>query len=198
MKKTTFLIAVALIFLSFAGINWMRYPYYFNGGIKVGVMPSTGVNKAGSKLILIDSITTDNTTTPTLFKFYRGATQLIPDIPASGFDNAADLFAPKYLSDTIAVTSSRNLALTDGSKWLACTKSTELRLRIPADSTVNFPIGTVINVSMDGAGIIHFIAGTGVVIESPKDSVCFNTQWDAGTLVKRAANKWRLIGPQTD
>ena len=51
---------------------------------------------------------------------------------------------------------------------------------------------------MDGAGEVKFTKGTGVVFQSQKDSVCINTKWGVATIVKRAANKWRIFGAILD
>lgn len=202
MKNTIKQLLVILVIgtlLSFQTINWFRYAFYFNGGIKVGNVPSTGTNKTGSKLILIDSITTDNTTTPTGYAVIGHAGDTLnPIFSNAGYVDLGTVFVKLLITDTLHVTTGRNLLLTDAGKWISATNATESRIRIPADTTVNFPIGTVINVSMDGTGLVHFIKGTGVIFQSEKDSVCINTQYGVATLVKRAVNKWRLFGSITD
>lgn len=86
---------ISMIFLGLlivAGLsaqyNSVVNKYLFYGGLKIGKTTLTGTkpnwaNKTGSLLVPIDSGTTNNVSTPTLIKFYSGATQLNPDIPAA-------------------------------------------------------------------------------------------------------------------
>jgi hypothetical protein len=117
---------------------------------------------------------------------------------ASNSVDGSTIYAPKYITDTVSLTTGKALKLTDDGKWISITASNKVNIRVPADTAYNLPIGTVINFSMDGAGMVCFTKGTGVVFQSEKDSVCINTRYGVATLVKRAANKWRLFGSLTD
>jgi hypothetical protein len=118
--------------------------------------------------------------------------------------NAIDgstVYAPLYITDTVSITRATRLttlALTDAGHWLSANSGLEVRITIPLNSSVAFPIGTVINMSMDSTAIVHVLAASGVRIQAEKDSVCINTRWGVATLVKRATNVWRLFGSITD
>jgi hypothetical protein len=67
---------------------------------------------------------------------------------------------------------------------------------IPADSVVNFPIGTTIDILQSGTGQTTVLAGTGVVLNfTPGQKLRF--QWSMATILKRDANTWLLFGDLT-
>jgi len=202
MKKLIPLLIISLILILALAVpqsNWRRYLFAMHGGIKVGnTIEETTTNKTGSLVLKIDSIATDNTGSPTNYRVMNGGDTLNPVFSTATRLRGTTLYAPKYITDTLNLTNGRNLVLADAGRWLSSVKGTEARIRVPADTTVNFPVGTVINVSMDGAGLVHFTKGTGVFFLSEKDSVCINTKWGVATLVKRASNRWRIFGSLTD
>jgi hypothetical protein len=110
MKRIIVILITMLITVSLSaqGENKTRYKALFYEGIKEGQTSLTTVggrlipafaNKAGSLLLLRDSITTDNVTTPTKFKVYSKGVQLEADIPASAQEDAATIVPLN--SDTI-------------------------------------------------------------------------------------------------
>jgi hypothetical protein len=66
-------------------------------------------------------------------------------------------------------------------------------ITIPADSTLNFPIGTSIDVLQTGTGAVSVAAGAGVTLNATP-GLTLRTQWSTATLMKRAANTWVLYG----
>lgn len=69
-------------------------------------------------------------------------------------------------------------------------------ITIPPNSSVAFPVGSVIEVVRIGAGLPTFAAGAGVSIQSPLGGLTIPTQYGSATLRKRATNTWHLIsGP---
>ena len=67
---------------------------------------------------------------------------------------------------------------------------------IPADSVVNFPIGTTLDILQSGTGQTTVVAGAGVVLNfTPGQKLRF--QWSMATLLKRDANTWLLFGDLT-
>jgi cytoskeletal protein CcmA (bactofilin family) len=73
--------------------------------------------------------------------------------------------------------------------------SAGITLTIPADSTLNFPIGTSIDILQTGAGQVT-IAGTGFT-PNATPGLKLRTQWSSCTLFKRAANTWVVYGDLT-
>ena len=67
---------------------------------------------------------------------------------------------------------------------------------IPADTILNFPVGTTIDILQTGAGQTTIQAGSGVVLNfTPGQKLRF--QWSIATILKRDANTWLLFGDLT-
>ena len=90
-------------------------------------------------------------------------------------------------------TSSYTLALTDDGDLVEMNVATANNLTVPADNTVNFPVGTSIDILQVGAGQTTLVAASGVTINR-STGLKLRTQWSAATLIKRAANTWVAIG----
>jgi hypothetical protein len=76
--------------------------------------------------------------------------------------------------------------------------SAGITLSIPTDATLNFPIGTSIDILQTGAGQVTIAAvtpGTTTVNATPGSKL--RTQWSSATLFKRAANTWVIYGDLT-
>lgn len=69
-------------------------------------------------------------------------------------------------------------------------------LTIPADTLVNFPTGTTIDILQSGQGQTTIQAGEGVVLNyTPGKKL--RLQWSMATILKRDANTWLLFGDLT-
>jgi hypothetical protein len=68
-----------------------------------------------------------------------------------------------------------------------------VNITIPADSTLNFPIGTSIDVLQTSTGPVAIAASAGVTLNSTPGST-LRTTWSSATLFKRAANTWVVFG----
>ena len=66
-------------------------------------------------------------------------------------------------------------------------------LTIPEDATVNFPVGSTLDIIQTGAGQVT-IAGTGSAVVNGTPGTKLRTQWSSVTLLKRAANSWLVFG----
>ena len=67
---------------------------------------------------------------------------------------------------------------------------------IPADTVINFPVGTTLDILQTGAGQTTVQAGPGVVLNfTPGQKLRF--QWSIATILKRDANTWLLFGDLT-
>jgi hypothetical protein len=88
---------------------------------------------------------------------------------------------------------SYTLVLTDAGKLVEMNVATANTLTVPPDSSVNFPIGTVIPGSQEGAGITT-ITASGNTIHSRGEIKTTAGQYAEFSLRKHAANDWRLSG----
>ena len=95
----------------------------------------------------------------------------------------------KISDNTIDVTTSRSLALTDNAKFLQSTSATDINLTVEDEATVNFPVGSEIQISMYGAGTVTIVADAGVTINTPDDLVV-DTQYESITLKKLGSDEW--------
>jgi hypothetical protein len=106
--------------------------------------------------------------------------------------------AMKLYPDTALVTAAVfRPNLTHLNTYIRVNRATQVIVYLPPDTTVNFPIGSTLNFKMDNAGIVTFKGSTSVV-ESKKDSTTINFKGGWVTAIKRAANKWELVGDLTD
>jgi len=76
---------------------------------------------------------------------------------------------------------------------VAHTGASAVNVTIPADSTLNFPIGTTIDVLQTDTGSVAIAAGAGVTANATP-GLTLRTRWSSATLMKRAANTWVVFG----
>lgn len=65
---------------------------------------------------------------------------------------------------------------------------------IPLNSSVAFPVGTVVEISMTGAGQASVVATGGVTLNSEASMVKLAAQWTSARLLKTATDTWVLEG----
>lgn len=90
-------------------------------------------------------------------------------------------------------TANYTLALTDAGKTVEMDVASANNLTVPPNSTVAFPVGTVIEVCQVGAGQTTIVAGTGVTVRTP-ETLVMTGQWSTVSLRKRATDVWVLAG----
>lgn len=110
------------------------------------------------------------------FQFYDGSTwQSITD-PLFSFNQQS---------------SSYTLTLVDAYKMIEM--SAGGTLTIPTDNSVNFPIGSAIDILQTGASQVTIAGASGVTVNATP-GLKLRTQWSSATIVKRAANTWLAMG----
>jgi hypothetical protein len=87
--------------------------------------------------------------------------------------------------------SSYTLSLIDSYKMIEMSGGGNLT--VPPESSVNFPIGTAIDIVQTGSSQVTIVAGSGVTVNATP-GLKLRTQWSSATLVKRAADTWLLMG----
>jgi hypothetical protein len=89
-------------------------------------------------------------------------------------------------------------ALTERDDLIEMSSATGVTLSIPTDATLNFPIGTSIDVLQTGAGQVTIAAVTpGTTTVNATPGLKLRTTWSSATLFKRAANTWVVYGDLT-
>lgn len=69
-----------------------------------------------------------------------------------------------------------------------------MNVTIPTDASVNFPIGTVIEVDQIGDGKVSIVGASGVTVKRDAVVPTLRAQYSALVLRKRAANWWLVAG----
>lgn len=83
--------------------------------------------------------------------------------------------------------------LTDDGKIIEKLDSAGVTVTIPADSAVNFPVGTQIILIQTGAGQTSISGSVGVTVNGTPGTK-LRTQFSSALCLKRAANLWVVLG----
>jgi hypothetical protein len=84
--------------------------------------------------------------------------------------------------------------LADDGKLITCDNGSPIALTIPPSSSVNYGIGTQINVMQLGAGQVTITAGVGVTLRSAGTRLKTNGHYAVATCCKIATDTWVVIG----
>jgi hypothetical protein len=126
-----------------------------------------------------------------------GRAALLEGWHLSDHGNQADLGAAGTYSGTVGIrtisTSAATLELADAGKVLVVTVGTDIT--VPADATVNFPVGTRIEIARTtGSPTLTGAAGVTVNGISAPGAASFDSgTYQQGILLKTAANTWILL-----
>jgi len=82
----------------------------------------------------------------------------------------------------------------DDGNVLELNAAAQAAITVPANATVNLPVGFSVTLRVYGAGPIAVTAGAGVTIRSAGGALRVVTQYAEATLVKRATDEWVLAG----
>jgi hypothetical protein len=91
-------------------------------------------------------------------------------------------------------TASYTLVLSDSGKIVEMNVASGNTLTVPPNSSVAFPIGTLIGVDQMGAGQTTITPGAGVTIRSSGALTKIKGQYSSVSLRKRATDEWVLVG----
>ncbi|QFG13462.1 tail protein [Gordonia phage Powerball] len=119
--------------------------------------------------------------------------KLAPEVGVNIGNMIDDAVLGAQLITVTAVSSAYTLALTDANKAVEVNSASAVNVTIPTDATVDFPVGTVIEVDQIGAGKVTIVGATGVTVQAPATPTT-RAQWSALVLRKRAADTWLVTG----
>ena len=88
-------------------------------------------------------------------------------------------------------------SLTERDDLIEMGSASALTLTIPTDATLDFPIGTTIDILQTGAGQVTIAPVSGTVTVNATPGLKLRTTWSSATLLKRAANTWVVFGDLT-
>lgn len=87
-----------------------------------------------------------------------------------------------------------SLALGDAARTVEMNNAAASTVTVPANATVPFPVGTVVDVWQYGAGQVTLAGATGVTLRSRGGALRTSAQYGRARLVKRAADEWVVTG----
>lgn len=105
-------------------------------------------------------------------------------------ETAADDKAPLLLVENVQ-TDDYTFDLSDSARVVAVNSANAKTVTIPPNSSVEFPVGTVVNVYRAGAGDVSVVGGSGVTVRNAGD---VSDQFGEVSCRKRAADEWVLVG----
>lgn len=85
------------------------------------------------------------------------------------------------------------LALTDQLGVVEVTSASGVSVTVPPNSAVPFPVGTVIDVTQLGAGLVTLAAGAGVTVRTPSTLKAL-AQYATVSIRKSATDTWVAFG----
>ncbi len=94
----------------------------------------------------------------------------------------------------VTKTASYTLVLADSGKLIEMNVAVANALTVPPNSSVAFPVGSVISVRQYGAGQTTITAGAGVTVRVLGGIAGMAGQYSEVTLTKRATDEWVLVG----
>jgi len=109
---------------------------------------------------------------------------------ASTYLTIAEADTRLYLQENVK-TSSHILQLADINKVVAVSSSSNRNVTVPFNSTVNFPIGSVVNVYRAGTGNVTIVPASGVTV---RNAGRLFERYTEVSIRKRASNEWVASG----
>ena len=89
-------------------------------------------------------------------------------------------------------------SLTERDSLIEVASSSGVTITIPTDATLNYPIGTSIDILQTSTGQVTIAAATpATTTVNATPGLKLRTQWSSATLFKRAANTWVVYGDLT-
>jgi hypothetical protein len=85
-------------------------------------------------------------------------------------------------------------SLTERDDLIEVNSASAAVISIPEDATVNYPIGTSLDILQTGSGEVSIAGVSGTVTVNATPGLKLRTQWSSATIFKRAANTWVVYG----
>jgi|688.fasta_scaffold251482_2 hypothetical protein len=153
-----------------------------------GVATLTGTETLTNKTISASSNTLTGVTTLTGTETLTNKTLTSPTITTPAISGGTVVYALN------AQAASYTLVLTDASKVLPVSNASANNVTVPPNSSVAFPIGSVVTLIQTGAGQTTIVAGAGVTIQSEGSRLKLKGQYAAATLLKTDTDTWVAFG----
>lgn len=149
---------------------------------------------------LSNPISTDTLASPDHAVQHQNSNDAIEALQVKvGINSSADTSSLDYKVANVRVmtitaqAASYTAVLADGGTMVEMSNASANNFTVPPNSSVAFPVGTVIDVLQTGAGQTTIVAGAGVTVNYAI-GLKLRAQWSAASLIKRATNTWVAIG----
>lgn len=149
---------------------------------------------------LSNPISTDTLASPDHAVQHQNSNDAIEALQVKvGINSSADTSSLDYKVANVRVmtitaqAASYTAVLADGGTMVEMNSASSNNFTVPPNSSVAFPVGTVIDVLQTGAGQTTIVAGAGVTVNYAI-GLKLRAQWSAASLIKRATNTWVAIG----
>lgn len=109
-------------------------------------------------------------------------------------DTQAAIANAQTVTATTQAGASYALALADAGTVIEFTSASAVTVTVPPNSSVAFPVGTLVELLQYGTGAVSVAAGGGVTIRSTGGLLSARTQYSTLSLRKRATDEWVLVG----
>jgi hypothetical protein len=94
---------------------------------------------------------------------------------------------------TNSQSASYTTVLADKDKIVEMNVGSANNLTVPPNSSVAYPVGSIINIVQTNSGQTTVVAGAGVTVNATP-GLKLRAQWSSASLIKRAENTWVLVG----
>jgi hypothetical protein len=149
------------------------------------VVAGTNITKSGATLSVADAPTFSGAVTASSGVVFSDGTQTKEAVPSR----------TPIIQKTAGYTLS---ALTERDSLIEVSSASGVTISIPTDATLNYPVGTSIDILQTNTGQVTIAAVTpGTTTVNGTPGLKLRTQWSSATLFKRAANTWVVMGDLT-
>jgi hypothetical protein len=128
----------------------------------------------------------------------------VPAAPTASYDtDSTQIATTAYVQDAIerttinTKTASYTLALSDAGETIEMNVASGNDITIPLNSSVAFPIGSVVDIIQYGEGQTTIVPDSGVTIRSKDGNLKLTGQYSGATMYKRGTDEWVAVGDLT-
>jgi hypothetical protein len=147
------------------------------------ITAGTNISVSGNQVSVVTNPTFANVVTASSGVAFSDGTQTKQGVPS------ITVIEEKTASYTLS-------ALTERDTIVEMNNTSATTLTIPAESSVNYPIGTTIDIIQTNTGQVTIGNAVGVTVNATP-GLKLRTRWSSATLLKRASNSWIAYGDLT-